>query len=132
MTAVSAPPSPRSPHGAGNPDDIPDVEESDKWCLEYLDIFYIPALKEAFDSDSNGLVNIREVNSYTKSRAVPEGWSILRRLAFSAAGWQVEMLRYRDKIYALLNTMFDFVDDVLPINQSPVRDALEVGLDSMY
>ena len=62
------------------------LPNEDKWCLEYLSIFYVPALKDAFDDDTNGLVSIREVNHFTQSKSMPEDWSILKRLAYAAAG----------------------------------------------
>ncbi|KZV85371.1 hypothetical protein EXIGLDRAFT_775659 [Exidia glandulosa HHB12029] len=130
---VTAPSSPTNTSAASHPGKFraPDVDQSDSWCLEYLDVFYVPALKEAFDSDSNGLVNIREVNHYTQSHAMPKDWGVLRRLAFSAVGWHVEMLRYREKIQALLNTIVEMVNDVLPVNRGTVRDAVEPGFDTV-
>ena len=64
----------------------PRMSYEDEWCLEYLSIFYVPALKEAFDDDLSGLVNIREVNRFARSKSMPEGWSILKRLAYAAVG----------------------------------------------
>lgn len=59
---------------------------ADRWCLAYLEIFYLPAIREALDDDANGLVNIREINTLTMSRNLPGDWSILKRLAYAASG----------------------------------------------
>ncbi|KZV97925.1 hypothetical protein EXIGLDRAFT_832536 [Exidia glandulosa HHB12029] len=98
----------------------PPVSIADEWCLAYLDIFYVPALKEAFDDDTNGLVNVREVNSFSAARHLPEDWQILRRLVYAAAGWHVEMCTYCAMVQALLNKIVYLQDEVLPANRALV------------
>ena len=86
-SAISAPPSPSlTAQTAEGEDEPPTLSNEDEWCLEYLSIFHVPALKEAFDDDTNGLVNVREVNQFARSKSMPESWSILKRLAYAAAG----------------------------------------------
>lgn len=111
---------------------LPPVSLSDEWCLAYLDIFYVPALKEAFDDDTNGLVNVREVNSFCNARHLPAEWEILQRLAYAAAGecaaasmtvpdrntgWHVEMSMYCSWVQGLLNQIVYLQDDVLRDNR---------------
>lgn len=95
----------------------PAVSLSDEWCLTFLDVYYVPALKEVFDDDANGLVNIREVNSFCDARHLPTDWGILRRLAYAAAGWHTEMNLYCTMIQSLLNQLVYLQDDVLPGNR---------------
>jgi len=85
-SAVSGRSSPATVRTVEDDDEPPTLSNEDEWCLEYLGIFHIPSLKEAFDDDMNGLVNVREVNLFTRSKSMPEGWSILKRLAYAAAG----------------------------------------------
>jgi hypothetical protein len=71
----------------GEDRDLPEVDPvdpADKWCLKYLTFFYLPSLSESFDNDANGLVSIREVNTFTS--AIPEGWTLIQALAYWAAG----------------------------------------------
>jgi len=71
---------------AEDDDEPPPLSNEDEWCLKYLGVFYVPALKEAFDDDMNDLVSVREVNHFTLNEIMPENWSILKRLAYAAAG----------------------------------------------
>ncbi|KZW02456.1 hypothetical protein EXIGLDRAFT_744612 [Exidia glandulosa HHB12029] len=99
--------------------DAPDaISPTDLWCLEYLDVFYIPSLREAFDSDNNGFVNVREVNAFTAS--FPIQWTIMQKLAYAAAGWRVELLRYQYRMQALLNYMVDTTCRLRPENRGLV------------
>jgi hypothetical protein len=63
---------------------LPPVDPAHKWCLKYLTVFYVPSLSESFDNDANGLVSIREVNTFTS--AIPQGWTLIQALAYWAAG----------------------------------------------
>ncbi|KZV97965.1 hypothetical protein EXIGLDRAFT_832559 [Exidia glandulosa HHB12029] len=103
---------------------LPPINPDDEWCLKYLAVRYVAALKEAFDSDSNGIVSVREVNNFMASAHVPKEWSILRRLAFSAAGWHAEMLSWQVTIRQSLNAMHKMCADVLPVNRSVVAQFL--------
>jgi hypothetical protein len=63
---------------------LPSIDPADKWCLKYLSVFYVPSLSEGFDGDANGLVSVREVNTFTS--AIPLGWTLPKALAYWAAG----------------------------------------------
>ena len=65
-------------------DKLPEIDPGDEWCLKYLAVLYAPSLSEAFDSDANRLVSIREVNAFTAT--IPSDWSLLQALAYWAAG----------------------------------------------
>lgn len=95
--------------------ELPAVDPADKWCLKYLTVFYIPSLSESFDSDANGLVSVREVNTFTST--VPSGWSLLQALAYSAAGWRVDNQYYHTRIEQVLNSMNGVRGDALPENR---------------
>ncbi|KAG6876066.1 hypothetical protein C0992_001084 [Termitomyces sp. T32_za158] len=57
-------------------DQISDIIDRHKldhqWALSYFNISYLQAIAEAIDDDGSGLINIQEVNSFTKSR--PREW----------------------------------------------------------
>ncbi|KAI8974013.1 hypothetical protein BD414DRAFT_539931 [Trametes punicea] len=79
------------------------VDADDAWALRYLDLKHLQRIVEAFDNDASGFVTIQEVNDFTTSR--PEGWSLLRWLAYWAIGWQVAMTEYKRKICAVVARM---------------------------
>lgn len=54
------------------------------WCLQYLTIFNLPHLMEAFDDDSSGWIKIKEVNDFTDS--IPRTWILLKWMTYWAAG----------------------------------------------
>jgi hypothetical protein len=56
----------------------------DDWCLQYITVFNVPAIMEAFDDDASGWVKIKEVNDYTDG--IPPKWNLLKSLAYWAAG----------------------------------------------
>lgn len=94
---------------------LPPVDPADKWCLKYLTVFYVPSLSESFDNDANGLVSIREVNSFTS--AIPQDWTLIRALAYWAAGWRVDSQHYHTRIEQVLASMIDVQADALPENR---------------
>ncbi|KAG1736414.1 uncharacterized protein EDB91DRAFT_1250037 [Suillus paluster] len=95
--------------------ELPTVDLADKWCLKYLSVFYVPSLSEGFDGDANGLVSIREVNSFTST--TPSGWSLPQTLAYWAAGWRVDSQYYHARIEQVLNSMVYVHADALPENR---------------
>ncbi|KAG1736403.1 uncharacterized protein EDB91DRAFT_1142299 [Suillus paluster] len=95
--------------------ELPTVDLADKWCLKYLSVFYVPSLSEGFDGDANGLVSIREVNSFTST--TPSGWSLPQTLAYWAAGWRVDSQYYHARIEQVLDSMVYVQADALPENR---------------
>jgi hypothetical protein len=94
---------------------LPTIDPADKWCLKYLSVFYVPSLSEGFDGDANGLVSVREVNTFTS--AIPLGWTLPKALAYWAAGWRVDSQYYHERIEQVLNSMIYAQADVLPENR---------------
>ncbi|KAG1807291.1 uncharacterized protein BJ212DRAFT_1387507 [Suillus subaureus] len=94
---------------------LPTVDPADKWCLKYLSVFYVPSLSEGFDGDANGLVSVREVNTFTS--AIPLSWTLPKALAYWAAGWRVDSQYYHARIEQVLNSMVYAQEDVLPENR---------------
>ena len=84
---ISVPPSPSLTAQIAEDDEEPSaLSNEDEWCLKYLSITYVPALRDTFDDNANGLVSVREVNEFARSKSMPESWSILKRLAYAAIG----------------------------------------------
>ncbi|KAI9064549.1 hypothetical protein FKP32DRAFT_1649070, partial [Trametes sanguinea] len=86
--------------------------EDDAWALEFLEPTYHARIAEAFDYDASGLVSIQEVNRSTSDRF--EGWSLLRWIAYWAAGWRVAMTEYKRKIQTILSRMRRIAPTVRP------------------
>lgn len=106
-------------------DGLEPVSISHKWCLEYLNVFYVPPLTEAFDDDSNGSVHVREVDAFATSRSFPETWPVLPRLAYAAAGWRLELLHYQRSIQAILNSLESAMVDLPQANRPLLRAYLD-------
>jgi hypothetical protein len=68
----------------GEDRELPPIKPADEWCLKYLTVLYAPSLAESFDSDTNRLVSIREVNAFASAR--PSDWTLIQALAYWAAG----------------------------------------------
>ncbi|KAG6896013.1 hypothetical protein C0992_010913 [Termitomyces sp. T32_za158] len=96
----------------------------DKWAVSYLSTSYLQAISEAIDDDGSGFINVEEVNSFTKSK--PREWSLLQWLAYWAAGWRADILRYHRVIHYLLYKMYDLRNRLRPAN----RQALDRHLYS--
>jgi len=134
---VSAPPSPSLTAQTTEDDEPPMLSNDEEWCLKYLGITYVPALRDTFDDNANGLVSIREVNAFSQSKSMPESWSILKRLAYAAigtyfchisldstnfaSGWHLELSRYGQLIQMIYNTMILDAESVLPGTQCSLR-----------
>jgi len=114
----------------------------DKWALAYINAAYVQPILEAVDDDGTGFVSVKEVNTFVASR--PDGWrfvlnryflpdSVLNLLlffslptwiAYWAVGWQASISVYKNKIYALVQTMFQTLEHVLPSNRRAVDEYL--------
>ncbi|KAG1762169.1 hypothetical protein EDD22DRAFT_823696 [Suillus occidentalis] len=102
--------------------ELPTVNPADRWCLKYLSVFYVPSLSEGFDGDANGLVSVREVNTFTS--AMPLGWTLPKALAYWAAGWRLDSQYYHTRIEQVLNSMVYAQADVLPENRGCIATYL--------
>jgi len=72
-------------------------------------------LIECFDDDGTGWISVKEANQLTTSS--PKGWSLIRWLAFWAAGWHASIWSYQNKICGLLMTISDDLKRVLHTNR---------------
>jgi hypothetical protein len=59
-------------------------DPEDDWCIQYLSVFNVPAIIEAFDDDASGYVKIKEVNEFTDG--IPPTWTLIQWLAYWSAG----------------------------------------------
>ncbi|KAG6828456.1 hypothetical protein H0H92_007865 [Tricholoma furcatifolium] len=82
--------------------------QDDRWALAYINAAYVQPILEAVDDDGTGFVSIKEVNTFVAERP----------------GWQASMSHYKDKIYQLVQTMYQVLDYVLPSNRRAVDEYL--------
>ncbi|KAG8730980.1 hypothetical protein FRC11_005410, partial [Ceratobasidium sp. 423] len=96
----------------------------DVWTLNYLSrVIFYPSIGDAIDEDSSGYVSLHELNHFFDSR--PQGWSIPQWLAYWAAGWYKDNLRYRDKIMSRLKLLEGVVDSMHTENKDTLRGFIE-------
>ncbi|KAF8519589.1 hypothetical protein BU17DRAFT_89697 [Hysterangium stoloniferum] len=86
--------------------------QKDKWCIPFLSLERVPAIAEAIDDDASGFIRVAEVNDFYRQK--PKGFSMLRWITFWAAGWDVEVTIYHQRIEALIERLLDLV--ILPEN----------------
>jgi hypothetical protein len=122
--------------------------QDDKWALAYINAAYVQPILEAVDDDGTGFVSVKEVNTFVGSR--PDGWrsvvfcarmaptssrlklmlilhllySLPHWIAYWAVGWQTSISLYKNKIYTLVQTMFQTLEHVLPSNRRVVDEYL--------
>ncbi|KAH9484737.1 hypothetical protein JR316_0001637 [Psilocybe cubensis] len=96
--------------------------QDDKWALAYINAAYVQPILEAVDDDGTGFVSVKEVNTFVKER--PDGWSLPHWIAYWAVGWQASISMYKNKIYSLVQTMFQTLEHVLPSNRHAVDEYL--------
>ncbi|TFK63633.1 hypothetical protein BDN72DRAFT_308713 [Pluteus cervinus] len=94
----------------------------DGWALEYVNVAYVQPILEAVDDDGTGFVSVKEVNAFTNS--APREWTLLQRLAYWAAGWQISLNSYQWKIFRLVQQMFKLRDHVVNTNRCLVDQYL--------
>ncbi|KAF7322010.1 Protein kinase domain-containing protein [Mycena kentingensis (nom. inval.)] len=105
--AGSAPPSPIiSPVDGTLLMPAPETDD-DRWALSYINVAHLQPILEAVDDNGTGFVSIKEVNDFAMTR--PKGWSLLRWVAFWAAGWHISVTWYKNRIYNLLNAMMNLI-----------------------
>ncbi|KAF8912079.1 hypothetical protein CPB84DRAFT_751308 [Gymnopilus junonius] len=90
-------------------------KDADIWLLKYIDVTHVRPIVEAIDEDGSGFISVKEANKFAISR--PTGWSLLRWMAYWAAGWHFNITNYRNKIYSLIHHMYEALDSVLPVNR---------------
>ncbi|KAH7335133.1 hypothetical protein B0J17DRAFT_719692 [Rhizoctonia solani] len=96
----------------------------DVWTLTYLSrVVFYPAIGDAIDEDCSGYVSLHELNHFFDSR--PQEWSIPQWLAYWAAGWYKDNLRYRDKIMSRLKLLEGAVDSMHLENKETLRRFIE-------
>ncbi|KZV91124.1 hypothetical protein EXIGLDRAFT_676374 [Exidia glandulosa HHB12029] len=87
----------------------------DKWAIKYITLTRVRPILEAFDDDASGWISIKEANTFTSTR--PLDYSVLKWLAFWAAGFRVVCTDYARKIDGLRVQMIRSATDVLPCNR---------------
>ncbi|CAE6507501.1 unnamed protein product [Rhizoctonia solani] len=96
----------------------------DLWTLNYLSrVIFYPAIGDAIDEDSSGYVSLHELNHFFDSK--PQDWSVPQWLAYWAAGWYKDNLRYRDKIMSRLKFLEGAVDSMQVENKEILRIFIE-------
>lgn len=110
----------------------------DVWTLNYLSrVIFYPAIGDAIDEDTSGYVSLHELNHFFDSK--PPGWSVPQWLAYWAAGWYRDNLRYRDKIMSRLRFLEGATDsmhaenkDVLKEFVQTIKAQIERIVESLY
>ncbi|KJA15486.1 hypothetical protein HYPSUDRAFT_58773 [Hypholoma sublateritium FD-334 SS-4] len=97
-------------------------QQNNKWTLAYINAAYVQPILEAFDDDGTGFISIKEVNNFTES--CPKGWSLPHWIAYWAVGWQANVSLYKNKIYSLIQTMFQTLEHVHSSNKRAVDEYL--------
>ncbi|KAF7296411.1 Protein kinase domain-containing protein [Mycena chlorophos] len=108
--AGSAPPSPIISPVDGRVIMPDPFAEDDRWALSYINVAHMQPILEAFDDDGTGFVSVKEANDFAMMK--PRGWSLLRWVAFWAAGWHLSVTWYKNRIYNLLKTMLEIIPHV--------------------
>ncbi|KAF5376289.1 hypothetical protein D9615_008531 [Tricholomella constricta] len=118
---ISGLPSPQTP-GRNSMTTVQKKRQDDRWALTYINAAYVQPILEAVDDDGTGFVSVKEVNTFVAER--PGNWSLPHWIAYWAVGWQASMSRYKDKIYELVQTMFQTLEHVLPSNRRAADEYL--------
>ncbi|KAJ7057588.1 hypothetical protein C8F01DRAFT_1371722 [Mycena amicta] len=92
----------------------PQEADDDSWALAYINVAHLQPILEAVDDDGSGVVTIQEANNFAHGK--PKGWSLLRWVAYWAAGWHPTVTWYKNRIYKLLGSMNTIVQHALPAN----------------
>ncbi|KAF6764123.1 hypothetical protein DFP72DRAFT_414528 [Ephemerocybe angulata] len=100
-----------------------DSAEDEQWALNYIDVVHLDPIVEAIDDDFSGFISILEANQFAIAR--PRSWSLLRWLAYWAAGWAVSIKKYKEKILQLVRQIYDSRQDVMACNMSYVDEYLD-------
>ncbi|KAF8748370.1 hypothetical protein RHS01_10914 [Rhizoctonia solani] len=90
---------------------------------QLTDYVVYPAIGDAIDEDNSGYVSLHELNHFFSSK--PHGWSVPQWLAYWAAGWYKDNLRYRDKIMSRLKLLEDSLQFLRPENEATLRSLID-------
>ncbi|KAH7099790.1 hypothetical protein BKA62DRAFT_278356 [Auriculariales sp. MPI-PUGE-AT-0066] len=93
-------------------------ELQDRWAIEYVTLTRVRPVLEAFDDDASGWISVKEANVFTASR--PQNYSVIKWLAFWAAGFKIATAHYAQSIQNLRAHMMWLTCDVLPCNRARV------------
>ncbi|KAJ7642142.1 hypothetical protein FB45DRAFT_1054454 [Roridomyces roridus] len=120
----------------------------EQWTLNVLSqVIYYPNISDAIDDDGSGYISVQEVNQFFKAR--PEKWSAVQWLAFWAAGWKQNALKYvlmilsqlentnprsyQTRCKTLFSTLESTAHTVLPQNMRPVKNYIKgSGLSELW
>ncbi|KAF8603841.1 hypothetical protein BDV93DRAFT_522997 [Ceratobasidium sp. AG-I] len=96
----------------------------DLWTLNYLSrVIFYPAIGDAIDEDGSGYVSLHELNHFFDSR--PTEWTVPQWIAYWAAGWYRNNLRYRDKIMSRLRFLENLPDSMHVENKDALKEYIE-------
>ncbi|KAJ7798269.1 hypothetical protein B0H14DRAFT_3886551 [Mycena olivaceomarginata] len=93
-------------------------ESEDLWAAQFITLTRMRRILEAFDDDASGWITVAEANTFTSSR--PENYSVIKWLAFWAAGFPILCYRYAQAIESVRNCMVVISANVLPCNRPGV------------
>ncbi|KAF9072818.1 hypothetical protein BDP27DRAFT_1320047 [Rhodocollybia butyracea] len=81
---------------------------SDEWIIPRLRVDCLRSVLDAIDVDTSGFITER-----------PDGWSLLKWIAYWALGWKASMVIYYREIRSTLRAMFSVLQQVSPKNRRP-------------
>ncbi|KDR82349.1 hypothetical protein GALMADRAFT_817903 [Galerina marginata CBS 339.88] len=90
--------------------------DSDEWIFDFIDVTHVQPVVEAMDEDGSGFISVKEANKFALSR--PKGVSLLHWFAYWAAGWHVNIMNYRTKLYSIMLEMHHAFSSVHLANQA--------------
>ncbi|KAJ7315149.1 hypothetical protein DFH08DRAFT_422699 [Mycena albidolilacea] len=93
-------------------------ELQDRWAINYFTLTRVRPILEAFDDDGSGWISVLEANTFTSSR--PVDYSVVKWLAFWAAGFRILCASYAQAIQNARSRMIAITADVLPPNRARV------------
>ncbi|KAH7099932.1 hypothetical protein BKA62DRAFT_673164 [Auriculariales sp. MPI-PUGE-AT-0066] len=93
-------------------------ELQDRWAIEYITLTRVRPVLEAFDDDASGWISVKEANVFTSGR--PQDYSVIKWLAFWAAGFKISSAHDAQSIQNLRAQMIAYSYNVLPCNRARV------------
>ncbi|KAJ7887405.1 hypothetical protein B0H13DRAFT_1888811 [Mycena leptocephala] len=103
-------------------------ELEDRWAIDYITLARVRPIVEALDDHWSGWISVSEANKFTASR--PVDYSVVKWLAFWAAGFPYLCARYAKAIENVRMRMIAISATVLPGNRARVDKYMcSSGLD---
>ncbi|KAJ7462562.1 hypothetical protein FB451DRAFT_1266995 [Mycena latifolia] len=103
-------------------------ELEDGWAIDYISLARVRPIVEALDDHCSGWISVSEANKFTASR--PVDYSVVKWLAFWAAGFPCLCARYAKAIENVRMRMVATSATVLPCNRARVDKYMcSSGLD---